>query len=110
MAREPRWLAAVPAQQPEDGYSRIARLGFAVLATSIGVLQLILDHGRCLDWFSAREIVIEAILAGRRFYLYNRPSLCAKEPRLSFVPKQQCSLFGTTPVFQQDFPHYRTGR
>src|SRR3954447_21390621 len=33
--------------------------GFAVLAMGVGALQLMLDRGQKLDWFSSREIVIE---------------------------------------------------
>ena len=33
--------------------------GFAVLSTGIGALQLMLDRGQDLDWFSAREIAFE---------------------------------------------------
>jgi MFS transporter, DHA2 family, multidrug resistance protein len=38
--------------------------GFAVLAMEVGALQLMLDRGQNQDWFSSREIVIEAVMAG----------------------------------------------
>jgi len=38
--------------------------GFAVLAMGVGALQLMLDRGSTLDWFSSREIIVEAVLAG----------------------------------------------
>ncbi len=44
--------------------------GFAVLAIGIGALQLMLDRGETKDWFSAREVVIEAVLAGLGLYLF----------------------------------------
>ena len=44
--------------------------GFAVLAIGIGALQLMLDRGETLDWFGAREVVIEAVLAGLGLYLF----------------------------------------
>ena len=45
-------------------------LGFTVLAVSIGSLQLMLDRGQIQDWFSSREIIIEAVLASLGFYLF----------------------------------------
>src|SRR6201986_4737592 len=54
----------------DQGASRFDWLGFVVLSTGIGALQLMLDRGQDLDWFSAHEIVIEAILAGLGFYLF----------------------------------------
>ena len=44
--------------------------GFAVLAIGIGALQLMLDRGETKDWFSSREVVIEAVLAGLGLYLF----------------------------------------
>jgi DHA2 family multidrug resistance protein len=44
--------------------------GFGVLAMGIGCLQLLLDRGQTVDWFNAREIIIEAVLAGLGFYLF----------------------------------------
>ena len=44
--------------------------GFAVLAIGVGALQLMLDRGQNLDWFSSREIIIEAVLAGLGLYLF----------------------------------------
>jgi DHA2 family multidrug resistance protein len=45
-------------------------LGFGMLSTAIGALQLFLDRGEQLDWFSSSEIVIEAIVCGGAFYLF----------------------------------------
>ena len=39
-------------------------IGFAVLAMGVGALQLMLDRGQNQDWFSSREIIVEAVLAG----------------------------------------------
>jgi MFS transporter, DHA2 family, multidrug resistance protein len=44
--------------------------GFAVLAMGVGALQLMLDRGQSLDWFSSPEIIIEAVLAALGFYLF----------------------------------------
>ena len=45
-------------------------LGFALLSLSIGGLQMMLDRGQSLDWFSAPEIIAEAILAVLCLYLF----------------------------------------
>jgi DHA2 family multidrug resistance protein len=44
--------------------------GFAMLSIAIGAFQTMLDRGEQLDWFSSREIVIEAVVAGLAFYLF----------------------------------------
>jgi MFS transporter, DHA2 family, multidrug resistance protein len=44
--------------------------GFALLSLSIGGLQLLLDRGESLDWFSSRTIIITAVIAGLAFYLF----------------------------------------
>ncbi|MDP5239865.1 DHA2 family efflux MFS transporter permease subunit [Uliginosibacterium sp. 31-16] len=45
-------------------------LGFALLAISIGALQMLLDRGHSLDWFASTEIIVEAALACLCFYLF----------------------------------------
>ncbi len=45
-------------------------IGFAALAGGIGALQLMLDRGQTLDWFSSREIIIEAVVACLGIYLF----------------------------------------
>jgi DHA2 family multidrug resistance protein len=55
-------------------------LGFAVLSTGIGALQLFLDRGQDLDWFYSREIVIEAVLAGLGIYLFVIHMMSARQP------------------------------
>src|ERR1700761_80772 len=44
--------------------SRFDFLGFGSLAIAIASLQVLLDRGQLLDWFSSREIIIEAFAAG----------------------------------------------
>jgi DHA2 family multidrug resistance protein len=39
-------------------------LGFTLLSIAIGSFQLMLDRGQQFDWFSSREIVVEAVVAG----------------------------------------------
>jgi DHA2 family multidrug resistance protein len=61
-------------------FSRFDWLGFGVLSTGIGALQLMLDRGQDLDWFSAREIVVEAMCAGLGFYLFTVHMFSARRP------------------------------
>ena len=44
-------------------------LGFTVLTAGIGALQLMLDRGQDQDWFTSREIVVEATVAALGLYL-----------------------------------------
>jgi len=67
-------------REPTGG--RFDWMGFAVLSTGIGALQLMLDRGQDLDWFSAREIVVEAVFAGLGFYLFVVHLFSARQPLL----------------------------
>ncbi len=58
-------------------------LGFAVLALGIGAFQMMLDRGELKDWFSSREIIVEAVLAGLGLYLFAVHLLTAERP---FIP------------------------
>ena len=74
--------------------------GFAVLAMGVGAFQLMLDRGQKLDWFSSREIILEALLAGLGFYLFVVHMLTAKRP---FLPpalfKDRNFVCGVSMVF-----------
>ena len=59
--------------------------GFAALATGIGALQLMLDRGEQVGWFSSTEIVIEALVAGAGFYYFFAHSLTTTEPFVRFA-------------------------
>ena len=50
--------------------SRFDFFGFAALSVAIAALQLTLDRGQLKDWFSSREIWIEATVAAVAFYLF----------------------------------------
>src|ERR1700761_7335085 len=50
--------------------SRFDFFGFIALSIFITALQLMMDRGQLLDWFSSREIMTEAIVAGVAFYLF----------------------------------------
>jgi DHA2 family multidrug resistance protein len=74
--------------------------GFAVLAIGVGALQLLLDRGQKLDWFTSREIVIEAVLACLGLYLFVVHMFTAERP---FLPpglfKDRNFVCGVTMVF-----------
>lgn len=63
-------LAAFVHETPIDRLRRFDLLGFALLSLGIGALQMLLDRGESLDWFSNPEVVIEAMLAGLAIYLF----------------------------------------
>jgi len=54
--------------------------GFTTLAIGIGALQLMLDRGQLLDWFSSTEIRVEALTAIIAMYLFAVHSATAREP------------------------------
>ncbi len=58
-------------------------IGFGVLSLGIGGLQMMLDRGQDQDWFSANEIIVEAVLGGLGVYLFIVHMITAKRP---FIP------------------------
>jgi DHA2 family multidrug resistance protein len=60
--------------------SRLDWFGFATLSLAIGAMQVLLDRGEELDWFSSGEIVIEAIIAASAFYLFLVHTFTARAP------------------------------
>ncbi len=55
-------------------------VGFAFLGLFVGSLQLMLDRGEQLDWFSSPEIVIEAALAAAALWCFIVHSATAEHP------------------------------
>jgi MFS transporter, DHA2 family, multidrug resistance protein len=53
-----------------ESRQRFDWLGFMVLGTGIGALQMMLDRGNNQDWFTSREVIVEAVLAGLCIYLF----------------------------------------
>ena len=49
----------------------------------IGGMQLMLDRGQDQDWFTSREIIVEAVLGGLGIYLFVVHMLTARRP---FIP------------------------
>jgi DHA2 family multidrug resistance protein len=72
----------MPRSEPRDGM-RFDWVGFAVLSLGIGGVQLMLDRGQDQDWFTSREIIIEAVLGGLGIYLFVVHMLTARRP---FIP------------------------
>jgi DHA2 family multidrug resistance protein len=54
--------------------------GFAMLSLGVGALQLMLDRGAEVDWFSAAEIWIELGLAITGFWVFSVHLFTAKNP------------------------------
>ncbi|MGC4028257.1 MAG: DHA2 family efflux MFS transporter permease subunit [Steroidobacteraceae bacterium] len=50
--------------------SRFDVFGFAMLSLAIGSLQMMLDRGQTLDWFSSTEIRIEAAIAAVALWMF----------------------------------------
>jgi DHA2 family multidrug resistance protein len=61
---------------------RLDWLGFLSLSLGIGALQMMLDRGEQLDWFSSTEIMFEAALAVLGFYLFLVQTFTAEKPFL----------------------------
>lgn len=55
-------------------------VGFAFLGLFVGSLQLMLDRGEQLDWFSSPEIIIEAALAAGALWCFIVHSATAEHP------------------------------
>jgi DHA2 family multidrug resistance protein len=55
-------------------------LGFGTLSLAVGALQVLLDRGEEMDWFSSKEIIVEAVLAGTAFYLFLVQTFTARQP------------------------------
>jgi DHA2 family multidrug resistance protein len=50
--------------------SRFDFFGFVALSLGVGALQMMLDRGQLMDWFSSTEIWVEATVAAVAFYLF----------------------------------------
>jgi DHA2 family multidrug resistance protein len=57
--------------------------GFAMLSLAIGGLQIMLDRGQLLDWFSSTEIIAEMVVVGLASYLFLVHSLTSRQPFVS---------------------------
>ncbi len=73
-------LAVLPATV--DVRRRFDAFGFVALGVALGALQLMLDRGQQLDWFSSREVVLEAATAVAGFWVFGVHIATAREPIL----------------------------
>jgi DHA2 family multidrug resistance protein len=81
--------------------SRFDWTGFLLLSLGVGAFQAMLDRGSELDWFSAREIVLEACAAGIGWYCFVVHFVLAERPFISprllrdrnFVVGTSCMFF-----------------
>ncbi len=93
-------LIFLPKAQPRSEL-RFDWTGFAVLAMGVGALQLMLDRGQKLDWFSSREVIVEARAGRARFVSLRRAHVHCRTA--SFLPpglfKDRNFICGVTMVF-----------
>jgi len=55
-------------------------LGFVLLSLALGLLQLMLDRGHTLDWFSSTEIVAEAFFGTLCFFMFVVHAFTSRHP------------------------------
>lgn len=80
--------------------SRFDWLGFAMLSIGLGAFQMMLDRGSEQDWFTSREIIVEATLAGLGLYCFLVHLALAEKPFISprlFADRN--FVIGTTFIF-----------
>jgi len=71
-------------ESPPTGTAKLDWIGFGALSLAIGSFQMMmLDRGETLDWFSSREIVLRACVAGLAFYVFLVQFFLAPRPFLS---------------------------
>ncbi|HTN34643.1 MAG TPA: DHA2 family efflux MFS transporter permease subunit [Marinobacter sp.] len=87
-------------QETEKTERRFDMYGFALLSLAIGALQLLLDRGQSLDWFSSTEIIIESLVAAVCLYMFVAHMLTAKQPFLEpELFKDRNLVMGLTFIF-----------
>jgi len=52
----------------------------APLSLAIAAVQVLLDRGEQLDWFSSREIAVEGVIGAAALYLFLVHTFTAREP------------------------------
>jgi DHA2 family multidrug resistance protein len=63
--------------------TRFDFFGFTTLSVAVGCLQLLLDRGQTLDWFSATEIKTEAVIGAVALYLFVVHTFSSAHPFVS---------------------------
>ncbi len=72
----------MPRSRPNDSM-RFDWIGFTVLSMGIGGIQVMLDRGQDQDWFTSREVIVEAVLGCLGIYLFVVHMMTARRP---FIP------------------------
>jgi DHA2 family multidrug resistance protein len=67
-------------ETPRNTSAKLDWMGFGTLSVMIGAMQMMLDRGQELDWFSSSEIVIEAIITASAAYLFLVHTFTSPEP------------------------------
>lgn len=68
-------------KMPKDPNARqFDWFGFIAIACAVGGLQMMLDRGERLDWFSSREIIIEAAISAIGLYVFIIHSFLSRRP------------------------------
>jgi DHA2 family multidrug resistance protein len=88
-------VAFMDETEPRAGM-RFDWFGFAALAVGIGSLQLMLDRGEQLGWFSSAEIIAEAAVAAAGFYYFFAHSLTTDAPFVRFAIFRDRNFVGGT--------------
>ncbi len=76
-------LAVFMQETPSQSSLRFSWYGFTMLAIACGAFQVMLDRGQELDWFTSREIITAAVIAGLGLYLFVVHMVTASKPFLS---------------------------
>ena len=72
-------MASVPESKPDSGRG-FDYFGFFLLSCAIGALQLMLDRGQSLDWFSSQEIAVECVATLLFLYMFLVHTFSTKHP------------------------------
>jgi MFS transporter, DHA2 family, multidrug resistance protein len=72
-------------ETPTEKSRRFDWFGFVALAIGIGALQIMLDRGEQVGWFSSDEIVAELVLSIVGFYFFFAHSLTTDNPFVRFA-------------------------
>src|SRR5215475_1281172 len=77
-------LVIVMDETPTQNGRRFDWFGFGALAIGIGALQIMLDRGEQVGWFSSAEIVAELVISIVGFYFFFAHSLTTDNPFVRF--------------------------
>jgi DHA2 family multidrug resistance protein len=104
-------LAAFVHETAIDRLRRFDLLGFALLSIGIGSLQMMLDRGESLDWFTNSEVVIEAcwqdslsICSSPTFSRMHTPSSSLRYSRTAISAWDCFSFSSSASFFLQPWP------